>query len=223
MRLLAALVVWGAAVAAALGVSAAVASGIHTTTASTAGAGAGPTSGGPTPGVTPSVPSAPTSAAPFDASSVKPTDRGSLFEGSNFRRVLLIAQHHLGSRADVEMTRIAPGAVQMTVLKGSRQDLIMIDIKGDYSSTDDGPLIGSAQVYYLSQLGAHVPATLAHRLATLAHQPISSINYMLVQTDPAAQEFFWRIYTTKQGVYFQAAGADSPIQELGGVRTLTFH
>jgi hypothetical protein len=216
MRTLAAVVVWAAAVAAALGVSAAVASGIHSTP-STVGAAAGPI-----PGVTPSTPNIPTPAAPFDASSVKPTDSRSLFMGSNFRRILLIAQHHLGPRANIEMTRIAPGAVQMTVVKGSKQSLIMIDIKGDYSSTDDGPLIGSAQVYYLSQLGARVPSVLAHRLATLAHQPTSSINYILVQPDPAAQEFFWRLYTTKPGVYFQAAGADSPIQELGGVRTITF-
>ena len=216
MRILAAVVVWAAAVAATLGVSAAVASGIHTTSTTTTAAGA------PTPGVTPSTPNVPTPAAPFDASSVKPTDPRSLFVGSNFRRILLIAQRHMGPRANIEMTRIAPGAVQMTVVKGRKQSLIMIDIKGDYSSTDDGPLIGSAQVYYLAQLGAHVPSALAHRLATLAHQPTSSINYILVQPDPAAQEFFWRIYTTKPGVYFQAAGANSPIQELGGVRTLTF-
>jgi hypothetical protein len=219
MRTLAAVVVWAAAVAAALGVSSAVASGIGSTTTTTATTAAG---AGPTGTVTPSTPNVRTPAAPFDASSVKPTDPRSLFIGSNFRRILLIAQHHLGPRANIEMTRIAPGAIQMTVVKGSKQSLIMVDIKGDYSSTDDGPLVGSAQVYYLAQLGAHVPSVLAHRLATLAHQPTSSINYMLVQPDPAAQEFFWRVYTTKQGVYFQAAGATSPIQERGGVRTLTF-
>jgi hypothetical protein len=218
MRTLAAVVVWAAAVAAALGVSAAVASGIHSTsTTPAAAAGAGPTSS-----VTPSTPNVPTPAAPFEPSSVKPTDSRSLFVGSNFRRILQVAQRHLGAKANIEMTRIAPGAVQMTVVKGSKQSLIMIDIKGDYSSTDDGPLVGSAQVYYLAQLGARVPSALAHRLATLAHQPTSSINYILVQPDPAAHEFFWRVYTTKPGVYFQAAGATSPIQELGGVRTLTF-
>ncbi len=212
------MVVWAAAVAAALGVSAAVASGIHSTTTTPTAA----QNAGPIPGATSSTPSVPTPPAPFEASSVKPTDPSSLFIGSNFRRILLIAERHLGSRANVELTRIAPGAIQMTVVKGSKQSLIQVDIKGDYTSTDDGPLVGSAQVYYLSQLGTHVPSVLAHRLATLAHQPTSSINYMLVQPDPAAQEFFWRVYTTKQGVYFQAAGANSPIQELGGVRTLTF-
>jgi hypothetical protein len=218
MRTLAAVVVWAAAVAAALGVSAAVASGIHTTSTTTTTQASTPFGSTTSPGSV-AVPNPPT---PFDASSVKATDPRSLFIGSNFRRILLIAQHHLGPRANVEMTRIAPGAIQMTVVKGDRQSLIMIDIKGGYSSTDDGPLTGSAQVYYLAQLGAHVPSVLAHRLATLAHQPTSSINYMLVQPDPAAHEFFWRMYTTKQGVYFQAAGANSPIQELGGVRTLTF-
>jgi hypothetical protein len=221
MRLLIALVAWVGAIAASVAISTAVAHSIHSGSSSTsnsnptAGAGAGPIP-------TTATPTAPTSTAPsFNAANVKPTDTDSLFIASNFGRVLAVAKHHLGARANIERARLSPGQLQLTtVAKSNDQSEVLIDANGSYSSTSIGPLVGSAQVYYLSQLGANTPATLARRIASGAHVPISALRYMLVATDPAQQQFFWRVYSTKPGVYFQAGYATGPILELGGKRTV---
>ncbi len=95
-----------------------------------------------------------------------------------------------------------------------------MDANGSYVSTSTGALVGSAQVYYLSQLGANTPATLARRIAAGARIPISHLRYMLVATDPAQHQFSWRVYPTDPGIYFRAGDATGPILELGGKRTL---
>jgi hypothetical protein len=214
MRLMLAVVVWAAAIAGAAEVSNVVAGSIHNKSATTASVPTGSTTTTTTP----------TSSPPaFDVSSVKPTDRRSLFVGSNFHKVLVVAQHHLGAKANVETARLGPGELQLLlVANGGRQTAVTIDVKGDYNASAAGDLSGSAQVFYLAQLGANVPSTLAKRLAAHAHVPVSHLNYMLVATDPGAQEFAWRVYPSEPtGVYFRAAGANSTIQELGGKRTIT--
>ncbi len=214
MRLLIALVAWVGAIAASAAISTAVANSIRSSSSSTAGASAGPL---PVTSTATSAPPPP----PFDAASVKPTDPDSLFIASNFARVLAIAKHHLGARADIESARLAPGDLQLTaVAKNNEQSAVIVDANGSYSSTNTGPLVGSAQVYYLSQLAANMPAALAKRIAAGAHIPISHFEYMLVATDPAQQQFFWRVYTTVPGIYFQAGSATGPIFELGGKRTI---
>jgi hypothetical protein len=217
MRVLIALVAWVGAVAAAAAVSTAVASSIHTSATTTTGSTA-PFSIETTTTTT-AVPTAPA----FDASSVKPTDPNSLFIGSNFARILAVAKLHLGARADVEATRLTPGALQLiTVDKHNRQSAVVVNADGSYTSVSNGPLNGSTQVYYLSQLGASVPSTLAKRIAAHGHVPISKLGYMLVTTDPSTQSFYWRVYpATAAGIYFQAADATGPIQELGGKQTIT--
>lgn len=218
MRLLIALTAWIGAIAAAAAVSTAVANSIHSSSgSSSAGASAGPTA------LTTTTPSAPTPPA-FNAASVKPSDSDSLFIGSNFGRILAIAKRHLGARADIETARLTPGDLELTAVdKNSNQSAVVVDANGTYVSTSAGPLVGSAQVYYLSQLGANTPATLARRIAAGAHIPISHLQYMLVKTDPAQQQFFWRVYPTNPGIYFQAGSANGPILELGGKRTLAIH
>jgi hypothetical protein len=213
MRLLIALVAWIGAIAASAAISTAVANSIHSgsTTTPAPAQHAGPTS---TAAGTPTPPA-------FNAAGVKPTDADSLFIGSNFRRILAIAKRHLGARADIEAARLSPGDLELTTIaKSNDQSAVVIDANGSYVATSTGPLVGSAQVYYLSQLGANTPATLARRIATGAHVPVSHILYMLIATDPAQQQFFWRVYTTKPGVYFQAGFANGPILELGGKRTV---
>jgi hypothetical protein len=213
MRLLIALVAWIGAIAASIAVSTAVANSIHSNSSTTPAPAehAGPTS---------TTASTPTPTA-FNAASVKPTDPDSLFIGSNFGRILAIAKQHLGARADIETARLSPGDLELTTIaKNNGQSAVVIDANGSYHSTSTGPLAGSAQVYYLSQLGANTPATLARRIAAGAHVPVSHILYMLIATDPTQQQFFWRVYTTKPGVYFQAGYAKGPIFELGGKRTI---
>jgi hypothetical protein len=213
MRLLIALVAWIAAISASVAISTAVANSIHSSSSSTAGSGAGPIS-------TTTTTSTPTPPA-FNAASVKPTDPDSLFIGSNFSRILAIAKQHLGARANIETARLTPGDLELTaVAKNSDQSAVVVGANGSYVSTRTGPLVGSAQVYYLSQLGANTPATLARRIAAGAHVPISHLRYMLVATDPAQQQFFWRVYATNPGIYFQAGSATGRILELGGTRTL---
>jgi hypothetical protein len=214
MRLLIAFVAWVGAIAASAAISTAVASSIHSS-APTAATSAGST--GPATTTTVHTPAAPA----FDAASVKPTDADSLFIGRNFRRILEIAKQHLGARADIERARLSPGDLQLTAVgKNNHQSAVIIDANGSSISTSAGPLVGSTQVYYLSQLGANTPATLARRIAAGAHVPISHLQYMLIVTDPARQQFFWRVYPTNPGIYFQAASAHGPILELGGQRTL---
>ncbi len=214
MRLLIAFIAWIGAIAASAAISTAVASSIHgSSTTPAAAIHAGPT--------TPS--NVPTPAPPaVNAAGVKPTDTDSLFIGSNFARILAIAKQHLGARADIETTRLTPGDLELTTVDTNdhHQSAVVIDANGRYTATRTGALVGSAQVYYLSQLGASTPATLARRIAAGAHVPISHLEYMLIATDPARQEFFWRVYASKVGVYFQAASAHGPILELGGKRTL---
>jgi hypothetical protein len=215
MRLLIALVAWVGAIAASIALSTAVANSTHPSSAASSAAGslAGPTSttaGAATP-----------PAPPFNAASIKPTDPDSLFIGSNFGRVLAVAKQRLGAHADIETARLTPGELELTtVAKNNHQSAVVIDANGSYSATRTGVLVGSAQVYYLSQLGASTPATLARRIAAGAHLPISQLQYMLVQTDPAQQQFFWRVYPSNPGIYFQAGYANGPILELGGKRTV---
>jgi hypothetical protein len=215
MRLLIALVAWIGAIAASAAVSTAVANSIHS--GSSSGTAPAPAQHA---GPTTTTPSTPTQPA-FNAAGVKPTDSDSLFIGSNFRRILAIAERHLGAHADIENARLSPGDLQLkAIAKSNDQSAVVIDANGSYVSNSTGPLVGSAQVYYLSQLGANTPATLARRIAAGAHVPVSHILYMLIATDPAQQQFFWRVYTTKPGVYFQAGYAKGPILELGGKRTV---
>jgi hypothetical protein len=220
MRVLIALVAWVGAIAASIAVSTAVANSINSSSSSntTAGSAAGPviattTTSAPTP--TPTAPA-------FNAASVKPTDPQSLFVGSNFRRILAIARQHLGARANLEAARVSPGNLELTTVgKNNQQSAVVIGADGSYTSVSAGTLSGSAQVYYLSQLTGNTPATLAKRIAAGAHVPIAHLQYMLVATDPAQQQFFWRVYPTNVGIYFQAGFANGPIEELGGKRTLT--
>ncbi|HWE33425.1 MAG TPA: hypothetical protein VG410_08075 [Solirubrobacteraceae bacterium] len=212
MRLLIALVAWIGAIAASVAISTAVASSIHSSSTTT-GASA------PQPAISTTTPT-PTAPA-FNAASVKPTDPDSLFIGSNFRRIFAIAKRHLGARADIEHARLTPGELELTtVAKNDDQSAVVVDANGSYISTRTGALVGSAQVYYISQLGPNTPATLARRIAAGFHVPISHLQYMLVATDPAQQQFFWRVYPSNPGIYFRAAYARGPILELGGKRTL---
>lgn len=221
MRLLIALVAWVGAIAASAAISTAVASSIHSSSS--------PSNSSSTSSETPAGPAGPTNTAggstptapAFNAAGVKATDSDSLFIGSNFGRILAVARSHLGARVDIETARLTPGELELTTVgKNDEQSAVVIDANGSYSSTRTGPLVGSAQVYYLSQLGAKTPATLARRIAAGAHIPISHLRYMLIATDPGQQQFFWRVYPTNQGIYFRAGYANGPILELGGKRTL---
>jgi hypothetical protein len=223
MRILIALVAWVGAIAASVAVSTAVANSIHSSSTTTATGSAltsspeGDTSTSIAPAVVPAAPL-------FDPSSVKPTDSDSLFVGRNFSRVVAVARLHLGAHADVVSARISPGDLELvTIGKNNEQRAAVIDANGSYTTTSAGQFNGSIQVYYLSQLSASTPATLAKRIATRAHVPIARLQYMLVTTDPAQHQFFWRVYpTNSSGIYFKAGYATGPIQELGGTRTIVF-
>jgi hypothetical protein len=216
MRMLVALIVWIGAVTGAIALSTAISNANKgTSTASPAAAQtAGPTSTSTTAGA---------SGSSFQFGAVKSTDSDSLFVGSNFKRALGVARQHLGPRANIESVLVTPGRLLLTVLSASNGTQYASVLANDrYGIADGGQLVGSQQVFYLSQVGVNVPSGLLKRIHQRAHVGLASIRSLEVQTDKATQSFYWAVHQTNSSSYFLAPNAlDGPLQEVTGTRKVT--
>jgi hypothetical protein len=209
MRLLIALVVWVAAVIGAVAVSSTVAGTIHNQPVGTAGVSSGLSSGGS------STTSSSGSSAP-DPSSIRSTDKLSLFRTANLDRALSTARRALGSGAQIDNFALYPGYLSMSAVKGGSEVEFYIDANGRVIQTATGGSVDSQSTFRLAQVGASVPAALAHRIATAGHVPESQLHYIVVDVDTeAGHKLEWLVYAvqTSRAEYFKASGASGPLLE----------
>jgi hypothetical protein len=203
MRLLIALVVWVAAVIGAVAVSSTVAGSIHNKPAGTAGAsGSGA--------------SLSTGTSGPDPSSITSTDKLSLFRAANLDRALSTARRSLGSGVKIDNFALYPGYLSMTAVKGGTEVEFYIDANGRVIQTATGASADPESTFRLSQVGATVPAALAHRIATAGHVPESQLHYIVVDVDTeTAHKLEWLVYAmqTSRAEYFKASGATGPLLE----------
>ena len=193
MRLIVALAVWAAAVAGAVALSSAVASSVKTEQASDA------------------------SSSSFDAGAVKAADSNSLFHTANFGKALGIARQHIGSGAQLDSLVIYPGYLSMTQVKGTREADVYIAANGRFDLTVMGSHVGDSRVYSLARVPASAPATIARRIAKLAHTPLSQLHYMIFEPDPVTHRTRWLIYTVEGNpiTYFETGSAHGRLFKLG--------
>jgi hypothetical protein len=209
MRLVIALLVWAAAVIGAVAVSNTVASSIHTTptSASVSGSsGSGASFSG----------SGSSGAGSVDPSSIKASDSGSLFHTANFARVMAKARAALGPNAQVDNFALYPGYVSITAVKGGNEVNFYGAATGRVEQTSTGGSPGGTKLFPLSQVGAGVPAALAHRVSTAGHVPISQLHYIVVMVNPVSGHGLWWLVYPVSGnkvEYFKASGASGPLFE----------
>ncbi len=189
MRWLVALVVWAASVAGAVALSNVVATKAKTQQAT----------------------------ASFDAGAVTAADSNSLFHTKNFGKVLGIARSHVGAGAKFDSLVIYPGYVSMTQVKGTREADVYVAANGRFDITDTGSHIGSDPEFELAHIRADVPARIAHRIARLAHTPLSQLHYMVYEPDPVTHHSRWLVYTVAGNpiTYFEISGPNGRLFKLG--------
>ena len=203
MRLLIALIVWIAAVAAAAELSATVAGSIHTTraaatTSSGSASSSASGSGSPTR----------SGASSVDPTSVNAADAVSLFHTANFARALAAVRAHLGAGTRVAQLALYPGYLDLTAVRPGGEVSVYIAVDGRYEQNDTGGDPGSSPPFALARLGADVPARLAARIATVGHVPEAQLNYMVAETDPTDGRFRWLVYPHQGNrvEYFETSG-----------------
>jgi hypothetical protein len=163
-----------------------------------------------------------TPAQSFDPQAVKPTDPLSLFREKRLAAALAIARRRFGASADVEQAVVRPGQLQLILISRGSRRVLIVDANGAYQDSYAGPLVGTLDVFNLSQVQARVPGALERRIAAFGHVPPARLDYMVVSVDPIEHRFHWLVYPKGGAVHFQADGATSPIQVYGsnGARTL---
>jgi hypothetical protein len=209
VRLLIALVVWVAAVIGAAAISSTVAGGIHNKPAGTASLGSGVSSGGS------SVTASGSSSGP-DPSSIKSTDKLSLFRTANLDHALSTARRALGSGAQIGNFALYPGYLSITAVKGGSEVDFYVDANGRVIQTATGGSADPESTFRLAQVGGSVPAALAHRIASAGHVPESQLHYIVVDVDTeAGHKLEWLVYAvqTSRAEYFKAPGATGPLLE----------
>jgi hypothetical protein len=209
VRLLIALVVWVAAVIGAVAISTTVAGSIHDKPIGTAGVGSGLSSGDG---------SISSNGGPSgqDPSSIRSTDKLSLFRTANLDRALSTARRALGSGAQIDDFALYPGYLSMTAVKGGSEVDFYIDANGRVIQTATGGSADPGSTFRLAQVGATVPGALAHRIATAGHVPESQLHYIVVDVDTeAGHKLEWLVYAlqTSRAEYFKASGATGPLLE----------
>jgi hypothetical protein len=199
VRLFVAVLVWIAAAAGAGGLASVVAGSIHVSPSSAATGGTG-SSGSVGGGSAP--------AAPFDASSVTATDPDSLFTAANFAKALATARTRMGADARVSNVALYPGYLDMTQDKNGVEVNVYVDAQGNSTITNTSASIQGDSAFPLAKIPADAPATLAQRIATLAHVPESQLHYMVVDMNPPPPGVEWLVYTTagNKVAYFISAG-----------------
>jgi hypothetical protein len=210
MRLLIAVIVWIAAVAAAAELSSAVAGSIHTTpaaattssgTASSTGSGSGSASG--------------SGAGSLDPSSVSAADAVSLFHTANFARALAAVRAHLGPSTRLAQLALYPGYLDLTAVRPGGEVNVYIAVDGRYEQNDTGGDPGTSPLLALARVSAHEPAALAARIATAGQVPAAQLNYMVAEADPTNGQFRWLVYPHQGNrvEYFETSGANGQLLE----------
>lgn len=213
MRLLVALVVWAAAVVAAVAVSSAVAGSIHTTPKTSSKGGVAISFGG-TSGGSGSSGSGSAGSPSVDPSSVKATDRVSMFRAPIFAPALNVARKHLGAKARVEEFVIYPGYLSVQAAKGSTEANFYAAVNGQANITTGGSPGGTA-TFPLSKISPGAPPALVAKITRAAHIPASQLHYMVAEADPTTNRFRWLVYTTPESrvEYFETGGVGAPLFE----------
>jgi hypothetical protein len=184
--LLTALVVWVAAVVAAVVVSSAVATSIDNGSPSTS----------------------------TNPSSVRSTDTGSMFQTASFAKALGVARDKLGSNVTIDDFALYPGYVALTGTDGNSQVDLYIDVNGRSTKTVSSGAPSDAG-FALAKIQASAPAAIAQKIASVAHVPQSQLHYMVAEQDPISHKFNWLLYTLPgTGVeYFQVSGPHGRLLE----------
>src|SRR5947209_18387291 len=166
MRLMIALVVWVGAVVGAVAVSDAVSHSIHNRPA-----GAGRVTFAPSGGSSSSSSGGTRSSggggspAP-DPSSIKSTDRVSLFRAANLSKALAKARAALGAGARLDNFALYPGYLSMTAVKGGGEAQLYIDAYGQVQRTARPGSPGIQPLLPLPAVSETVSADDAHRIGT---------------------------------------------------------
>ncbi len=186
-----ALIIWVAAVVGAVVLSSAVAGSIHTTPAA----------------------SSSSSAAGPEPSTIKSTERISLFQTANLERALAKARAALGANAQVDNFVMYPGYLSITAVKGSGEVDFYVDANGRVIQTSTGATADAGSLFRLSQVSSTVPAAIVHRIATRAHVPESQLHYVVVDLDSETHRVEWLVYGVEGSTveYFRATGAKGPM------------
>jgi hypothetical protein len=194
-RLPLALVVWIAAVLAAITLSSAVAGSIHTT-----GTGSGSGSG--------------SSGSSVDPSTVRSTDPSSLMHTANLTHALATLRGHLGADARLDNFVVYPGYVSATAVRGGTEVDATDFVNGTYSQTSTGGTPGTDRLVPLAKVNPRVPAAFDARLARIAHVPLREIRYMVMMPDPITHQLSWLVYLVPGShyEYLSAAGGTGPVQ-----------
>lgn len=211
MRLLAVLAVWAAAVVAAVAVSSAVAGSIHKT-AKTSTKGGVSISFGDSSGDSSGSGSGGSSSV--DPSSVKATDRLSMFRAPIFTPALAAARKQLGANARVEEFVIYPGYLSVQAAKGNTEANFYGAVNGQANiSTGGSP--GGTPTFSLSKINPGAPPALVAKITRAAHIPASQLHYMVAEADPSSNRFRWLVYTTPDSrvEYFETGGIGAPLFE----------
>lgn len=206
MRLLIALIVWIAAVAAAAEVSSVVAGSIHTTpAAATTNSGTSSSSGS----------GSGSGAGSVDPSSVNAADAVSLFHTANFARALTAVRAHLGPGTRLAQLALYPGYLDLTAVRPGGEVNVYIAVDGRYEQNDTGGDPGSSPLFALARVGANEPAALAARIATAGYVPEAQLNYMVAEADPTDGHFRWLVYPHQGNrvEYFGTSGANGQLLE----------
>jgi hypothetical protein len=180
MRLVVALVVWTAAVAAAAELSSVVAHSVHNQRA----------------------------AALVDVANLSSTDARSLFRTANLEKALEAVRTHYGDDVSLDHFVIYPGYLSADVVDAAGEADVYVNAVGAFDTTHTGATPDGGPLLSLSQVKADAPAALADRIAAAGHVPKAALNYMIAELDPATHRFHWLIYVKKGygADYFQASG-----------------
>jgi hypothetical protein len=211
MRLVIALAAWAAAVLAAVVVSSAVAGSIHHSPKRSSSGGVSISFRGSSGG---SSGSGSAGSPSIDPSSVKATDRASMFRAAIFTPALNAARRQLGTNARIEEFVIYPGYLSVQAAKGSTEANFYAAVNGQANlSTAGSP--GGTDTFPLSKISPGAPPALVAKIARVAHIPASQLHYMVADADPSAHRFRWLVYTTpgSRVEYFETGGIGAPLFE----------
>jgi hypothetical protein len=212
MRLVIALAAWAAAVVAAVAVSSAVAGSIHKSPKTSSPGGVSISFGGSSGGSSGSGASA--GSPSIDPSSVKATDRASMFRAAIFTPALRAARRQLGANARVEEFVIYPGYLSVQAAKGNTEANFYAAVNGQANvSTGGSP--GGTGTFPLSKISPGAPPALVAKIARTAHIPASQLHYIVADADPTSSHFRWLVYTTPESrvEYFETGGVGAPLFE----------
>jgi hypothetical protein len=211
MRLVVALAAWVGAVLAAVAVSSAVAGSIHKSPKSSSTGGVSISFGGSSGG---SSGSAAAGSRSIDPSSVKATDRASMFRAAIFTPALNAARKQLGPGARIEEFVIYPGYLSVQAARGSTEVNFYAAVNGQ-ANVSAGGTPGGTATFPLSKINPGAPPALVAKITRTAHIPASQLHYMVADVDPSSNGFRWLVYTTPDSrvEYFETGGIGAPLFE----------